>query len=225
MPPLVVFVHVALLERSQERVNQYLSLMKKSGLLDALQHVYVDCVGTGELPDISEYASYPITVQRISPNLEDNEFVTQQHLWEYANENPSSFVLYLHTKGVGKEINPPVEDWVAYMVYFLIEKWQICKNVLATNKTVGVDLRPEFHLHYSGNFWWSRADFVKQLPSPSGFRHLERYPNALNSWRHNAEFWICYDKDPLGHVNLWSSQIPLNKRHEILYPRSSYTES
>jgi hypothetical protein len=224
MASLVVFVHLALLSRSQERIEQYLSLMRKSGLLDTVHRVYIDCIGSDSLPNISQYSSYPITVQRLSNNLEDNEFVTQHHLWEYARENPETFILYLHTKGVGKEINLAIEDWIAYMTYFLIEKWPICVNQLDSNKTVGVDLRPEFHLHYSGNFWWARADFIKDLPDPFHFRELEKYPNALNSWRHNAEFWICHGIDSAGHANLWSSFIPVNRRHEIRYPRSFYEE-
>lgn len=222
MSDLVAFIHVALLPRCQERIDQYLSLMKKSGLLDSVHHVYIDCIGKGELPNISEYVSYPITVQRLSENLEENEFVSQHHLWTYANEHPTSFILYLHTKGVGKEVNPAIEDWVAYMIYFLIGKWQLCRQVLFTYKTVGVDLRQEFHLHYSGNFWWTRSNHIRELPDPLLFKDLSKYPNALESWRHNAEFWICSDNDPRTHANLWSSNIPVNERHKYAYPSFLY---
>ena len=222
MVPLVVFVHTALLPRCQQRIDQYLSLMKASGLLDVLTQLYIDCVGDGQLPSVAAYSSYPITVERVSSVLEDNEFPTQHHLWSYARDHPTSFLLYLHTKGVGKEINPAIEDWVSYMTYFLIEQWQSCVKELESNKTVGVDLRPEFHLHYSGNFWWTRADFVRLLPNPLEFRDLTRYPNAIQSWRHNAEFWICYDGLAPGHVNLWSSNIHVGMRHLCLYPRDRY---
>jgi hypothetical protein len=223
MEPLVVFIHAATLSRCQERIDQYLSLMKKSGLLDAIKEIFIDCVGEGDLPTVESYKRYPITVQRIHTNLEENEAPTHKHMWDYAKQHTDHFILYLHTKGVGKEINPAIEDWVTYMTYFMIEKWKICTNVLLSNKTVGVDLRPEFHFHYSGNFWWSRADWMALLPDPLEFRDLSKYPNALNSVRHAQEFWICHDRFILGHVNLWSSYIHVAQRHLCLYPRSNYT--
>lgn len=224
MANCVCFIHAALLSRVEERLHQYLFLMKISGLLDQIKHVYIDCVGEGDLPKLAVFEGYPITVTRVDSHLEANEFPTHSHLWNYALENPETYILYLHTKGVGKDINPAIEDWVAYMTYFLIEKWSVCVNQLDSNKSVGVDLRPEFHLHYSGNFWWARADYLCRLPDPYEFCDLSKYPNAINSKRHAAEFWLCSDGTPVGHVNLWSSFIPVGQRHVFLYPRSMYAK-
>ena len=77
-------------------------------------------------------------------------------------------------------------------------------------------------LHYSGNFWWSRADWMMMLPAPYEYCDLTKYPNALNSKRHAAEFWICSDGTYIGHANLWSSNIPVGQRHVFLYPRTCY---
>ena len=222
MKPCVVFIHAALLTRCEERLRQYLRLMNESGFLKEVQTVFIDCVGEGPLPSFPEFEGYPIVVQRIHPHLEENEFPTHFHMWTYAKEHPETYLLYLHTKGVGKEVNPAIEDWVSYMTYFLIEQWRTCVKALEENKTVGVDLRPEFSLHYSGNFWWSRADWMMLLPNPYDYCDLTKYPNALNSKRHAAEFWICSDGFSLGHVNLWSSNIPVGQRHVYLYPRHYY---
>ena len=220
----VVFIHAATLSRCQERIDQYISLMKETGLLSCVEAVYVDCVGEGELPDVSSWTAlnYPIHLQRIHTNLEENEAPTHKHMWDYARANPDAMILYLHTKGVGKEINQAIEDWVAYMIYFLIDKWSVCLDALKTHKTVGVDLRPEFYLHYSGNFWWSRADYMITLPDPFEFRDLSKYPNVLNSIRHAQEFWICSGGSLEDHVNLFSSGIPVGQRHLFTFPRHMY---
>ena len=224
MPPLVVFLHTALLPKCQERIDQYILLMKNSGLFDNLLQLYIDCVGEGQLPVVDENDRSRVTITRINTDLNEFEFPTQHHMWEYAKEHPESYILYLHTKGVGKEVNQAIEDWVAYMTYFLIEQWRVCVKELEDNKTVGVDLRPEFHLHYSGNFWWSRADWMKLLPDPEKFRDPTLYKNVIDSPRHQAEFWICSDAFALGHVNLRSSNIPVGERHVYTYPRSNYTK-
>lgn len=225
MNPCVVFIHAATLPRCQERIDQYLSLMVQSKLAEFVKHIYIDCVGKDALPDVSNYDTLPITVTRIHENLDENEFPTQHHMWTYAKANPDSFLLYLHTKGVGKDINPAIEDWVSYMTYFLIEKWRVCVEELESNKTAGVDLRPEFCLHYSGNFWWSRADWIMLLPDPFEFSDLTKYSNPLQSKRHQAEFWICSDGFHVGHANLWSSHIHVGSRHLVLYPRERYHQS
>lgn len=222
MNPSVVFIHAATLSRCQERIDQYLSLMKSSGLLNIVSAVFIDCVGEAPLPDVCGYKEYPIHVQRIHTNMEENEAPTHKHMWEYARQNPSTFILYLHTKGVGKPIAEPIEDWVSYMTYFLIEQWAHCLEMLKSKKTVGVDLRPEFHLHYSGNFWWARADHMASLPDPLEFRDLSKYPNALGSVRHAQEFWICSDGDVNTHANLFSSYIPVGERHIHCFPRHMY---
>lgn len=222
MNRLVVFIHAAILPRCQERIDQYLRLMEKAELLQKVTQIYIDCVGEGDLPNVSQYNQYPIVVQRIDTNLESNEAPTHKHMWDYAKENPNAFLLYMHTKGVGKEVNPAIEDWVSYMTYFLIEQWPICVAALESNNTIGVDLRPEFHLHYSGNFWWSRADYMATRADPLEFRDLAKYPNALNSIRHAQEFWICSDGMSEGHVNLYSSHIPVGQRHMFTFPRDRY---
>ncbi len=119
-------------------------------------------------------------------------------------------VLYMHSKGVGKAINEAVEDWVAYMLHFVLDRFPRCWEELITRpdgsgltgpwkaSTCGVDLSLEPQPHYSGNFWWARADYLADwLPAPVDFVELDSFPNKFNSWYHNNEFWVlgpntCY---------------------------------
>jgi hypothetical protein len=71
------------------------------------------------------------------------------------------------------------------MLYFNIIKWRDCLNALIEYDTCGVDLRSEPVLHYSGNFWWSKASNINSLPKIIEFNNLEKFPNPMNSLRHN----------------------------------------
>lgn len=214
---LAVFIHAATLSRCQERVDEYYELCKKSGLLDAVETIFVDCVGTGELPLSNDPK---VIITRIHEDMTENEAPTHKHMYEFAKENPEYKLLYIHTKGVGKEINHCIEDWIHYMTYFLIERWSTCVDLLDTSSAVGVDLREDFHLHYSGNFWWARADHLSRLVDPYEFRDQTKYPNKLNSIRHAQEFWVASVQS--NYSCLWDSRIPVYARHLHLYPRSLY---
>jgi hypothetical protein len=131
-------------------------------------------------------------------------------------------VLYIHTKNVGKEINPCIEDQIEYMLYFLVNKWDECLESLVDQDACGVDLRTEPILHYSGNFWWATSNHIRSLPSPVEFNNLSKYPNPLNSIRHNQEFWICHYTNKKYH-SLWDCGIGVYERHMKRYPKELYT--
>ncbi len=219
-PDYGVFIHAANLDGVELRLQEYIQLMEKVGLVDAVNTIQICYVGRKEFPYVS--LNKKIQLQHVSENLDDFEVPTQQALWNYAREHPTSKLMYIHTKGVGKELNPCIEDWVHYMNYFCIEKWKEAVEKLETYDTTGVDLLPEPTLHYSGNFWWARASYLQTLPSPKEFTNLVVYPNPLNSERHNQEFWICYKKGK--HFCFWQSNINCYHRHVNLYPRNKYAK-
>ena len=115
-----------------------------------------------------------IKIIRSSKFLTDYELPTQKLLFDFCKEHYMYNILYLHTKGVGKSINPCIEDWINYTLYFLVEKYNNALLQLENYMTVGVDLREIPTLHYSGNFWWVKAAFIKELPDPNDFKDLDR---------------------------------------------------
>lgn len=161
-----------------------------------------------------------LVINHASSNVEEYELPTLARLFEHCVAHPDERILYLHTKGVGKEVNPCIEDWVQYMLYFLVEKHKDVILKLDTHTTVGVDLRQEPVLHYSGNFWWANASFITTLPHPIEFNCLITYPNPLQSLRHNQEFWICHNTDD--HYSLWDCGINCYERHVHRYSREMY---
>lgn len=224
-----IFIHAAILDRCKERVLQYLDIIKNSDLINNVNFIYICFVGSQTIPinenDISKYnINKNIFFIKMTDNLLAYELPTLNFLYNFCKENPEYNVLYLHTKNVGKEINYCIEDQIEYMLYFLVTKWQHCINKLTEYDSCGVDLRNEPTLHYSGNFWWSTASNINSLPSPIEFNNLIKYPNPLNSIRHNQEFWICYNRNKQ-NLSLWDCGINVYERHLKRYSRELYINS
>jgi len=115
-------------------------------------------------------------------------------------------------KGISDPNNLCLIDWRNYMLYFLVEKYKICLDILKTYDTCGVDLRLDPVEHYSGNFWWSTANHINNLPE---FKDM----NIILSERHKAEFWICSNGK---HNNLWNCGINQMERHLHRYLENEY---
>jgi len=223
-----IFIHAAILNNCKERIIQYLNIIKKSNLINNVTFIYICFVGHENIPlnesDISEFNNTNVVkLIKLSNNLSDYEIPTLNFLYNFCIQNPTYNVLYLHTKNVGKEINYCIEDQIEYMLYFLITKWRNCFEKLIQYDACGVDLRLEPILHFSGNFWWSRADNISSLPSPLDFNNINKYPNPLNSLRHNQEFWICYNKLTKKYISLWDCKISVYERHLHRYPKELYS--
>ncbi len=216
-----IFIHAAILPKCKERLLQYLDLIMTSGLIDNVTFIYICCVGPDTITFSKEIMNYNknknIFVYKICENLHDYELPTLNFINLFAQKHPDYNILYLHTKGVGKEINLCIEDQIQYMLYFNVMKWKECLNALLKYDTCGVDLRTTPVLHYSGNFWWSTAKNINSLPTINDF---SKYPNPLNSLRHNQEFWICYNKQK--HFSMWDCKISCYERHLHRYDKKMY---
>ena len=112
-------------------------------------------------------------------------------------------VLYIHTKGVrhnNQNIN--VQDWIEYLSYFNIVKYKKCIEILDDYDAVGVNLTKENPIHYSGNFWWSKSDYINKLDVCKFI--------CYNS----PEFWLT-EKNIGKYYNLWSSNVNhYNERYQ-----------
>lgn len=132
---------------------------------------------------------------------------------------PAVILLY-HTKGIthrGKPTQAISDAWVEYLDYWNIENWKLAYNLLVNAKydTVGCNWQWNWHKpteggHYSGNIWWTTAEFVKrtkQLQKP----HEVNFEKQLNGFspRHDAEVWISTGQP--NHVTLHQFQ------HAIVY--------
>ena len=226
MKPNVVFIHAAILDKCNERVLQFLDKIASSSLVNNIHKIFICFVGNDPVPlnenDLSKY-NLPIYMVTVSTNLQDYELPTLQFMYDYCVNTSDKYmnVMYIHTKNVGKEVNPCIEDQVEYMLHFLVDKSNECLESLVDQDACGVDLRTEPILHYSGNFWWATSNHIRSLPSPFKFNDLSKYPNPLNSIRHNQEFWICHYTNKK-YYSLWDCGIGVYERHLKRYPKELY---
>ena len=224
-----IFIHAAVLDKCKERLLQYLDVIYNSGLIDSSEYIFICFVGelpnSVDLDDIQKYNyRQNIHILNVSNNLQSYELPTLDYMYTFCRNSPDYNILYLHTKNVGKERNQCIEDQIEYMLHFNVTRWEECVNKLTEYQTCGVDLRDYPTLHYSGNFWWAKSTHINSLPSPTDFNDLEKYPNPLNSLRHNQEFWICYDKQVNLHNSFWDCGINCYERHLHLYPKEKYSK-
>ena len=159
-----------------------------------------------------------------SNNIALYENPTINFMKNFSEINANSYILYLHTKGVRYNPNDNKEnDWIDYMLYFLVEQHKLCVSILDNfyevvgcnysydiDKTVdGWNTNDPYKLpaHYSGNFWWANSNYLRTLPLLS----------IENPERMAPEFWL-FKNNPIFY-NLHSSQVSHFKYN---YSESNY---
>lgn len=211
---MYVYLHIACIGDYRDRIRKYLDLFYSSAMYPKIDEIRCGVLGSEDAVSEIRDMDPKIRILHHHPDLEMYEGFTLTYLWIDAFREDFD-VLYLHTKGVSYQPkNPNVEDWIAYMLYFLVERHETCLNLLKDNDAVGVNLRMSstcgtmpHPLHYSGNFWWSSSRHIKRL-TPSEVR--SKYPPETWITSYNGGRYIC----------LWESRTNLYYQP---YPRSQYT--
>jgi hypothetical protein len=142
-----------------------INYIKNSGLYDKLDYIFVTMLG--EYTTI--ISDYKIKVIYYSPNIYEWEFPNYKRIKYFCDIIPFNVnILEIHIKGAQKKAHS--YEWRKYLEYFLIEKHDLCLQILQQYKCVGVneqfyfDEVSKYKNHFSGNFWWSRSDHIKSLP-------------------------------------------------------------
>ena len=202
--PLGVFYHVACMNNWREVFDEQADTFDRLGLAPV--------AGVLGSEDDAEYVAERMKVAYLSPTLTEYEVPTLELAWEWAKRNPDAAVMYAHTKGVSNPTDANKPAWRSLMTRYVIEAWEANVERLAEYDAIGVDWQQSaIHPHFSGNFWLARADWLKQLNSPTEYRAKGGPTIAGNAWeRMAAEVWI--GSKPFHHVeslcctdtNLWS---------------------
>lgn len=124
------------------------------------------------------------------------EFPTLERLWLYCRKNPDAIVCYFHSKGVTRIGHRHWTAWRRCMTHAILTNWKTCVLAISENKydMAGAHwLRPRVHnlcpMFWGGNFWWVRASYVNQLPSPMEVRNT----------RYDAEVWLTRHRHARGY--------------------------
>lgn len=102
-------------------------------------------------------------------------------------------VLYFHSKGV-VSASPQVACWREILNHYCILEWPKCISVLSHNDITGVqDLRSVENNTISGNFWWSKSDYIRKLPDPLLGDVNDRY--SFEHWVMKSSPQVFYQID------------------------------
>jgi len=179
--------------------HQQINALIVSGLYDVCDFIHIGINGDKELPFVLDKMKIQYNENKI---LEAN---TLQSLWEFCVENEDYKVLYFHTKGVTHKDNNTCEvttvAWRLYLEYFVFHNWNTCVFDLNHYDCVGTEwvttscynnYKENFtehkYQHYTGNFWWANAEYVKTLD----LAYL--YSTEGDYDRLRSEFWIGTQK-------------------------------
>ena len=220
-------------------VSRQLSLIVESGLMEALTAIKVGFVGEAVPDDIlSLFAPYS-KIQTLVTAEKGYEGVTLRALqgWLEGEQAASKewFILYIHSRGARHAEDSPAWSWTKMMEYFMIERHKDCVEALKTHLTTGCEMyahydartfskRPWGMWHYSGNFWWARASYIRVLPPIPA--------SAVETFKHEvSEDWILYEANHRFHISKFHVMhhttrapydVPTHSIYHMHYPRSAY---
>lgn len=208
-----VFYHVWLPGRSNLElilVKEQIHRLLTSGLAEKAT---VEVVFSGRLSDKAlsyscDLASYGFNVhiaQESSTTL--FEGYTLARIFDFALTAPSARLLYFHTKGISHVSNPvvkpekinAVQSWRKYLEWGCIDLWETQVEKLENHDVAGVNYTFWPWPHFSGNFWWARADYISRLPHPTDSEYQKDFRDIGDEKRLKHEKWIG-----LGHPKVYS---------------------
>lgn len=215
--PITAFATVACLNHYEAVLEELLTSVRDSGLARAASQVQLAVLG-----DASARRRVRGLVERFPPaqvvheseDLGEYEYPALQLLQRHCAAAEGA-VLYFHAKGVSHgPANQYAKHWRRLMVHHVIDRHAECLAALRDHDCCGTNWRDT---HYSGNFWWANARYVRRLPSIEGLRRkpLPLSPDQQWNERLQCEFWIGLGKG--------CRPANLGPRGEVLYGRLAWT--
>lgn len=201
----------------RNRLDHLLFTLSKINIFDK---IYINHIGSHIEPSAND------KIENINTQYGKNIFETPtlNLIKEFSEKNPDNYILYLHTKGIRYwPENNSVNDWINYMLYFLVEQNSMCTSILDKNyDVVGCNYindqdKNNFkyansysYPYYNGNFWWGNTNYLRTLPTLS--------LDVIN--KNDLKFWLF--KNNPNYYNLHSSN--MNHYHGP-YPKELYIKN
>lgn len=186
--PIIGFYHVCMINNYMEVVKEQVADLVSSGLYEASQEIRV--VLAGDADDAKRMKEYfadspKFKVVELS-SVKAYEFPTIRQVKLQSGAGAKEFYYYIHTKGVTYPNHKGGKYWRDYMMWYNVHKWEGCvEKLMEGYEMCGcklVENHRAFPMHYSGNFWWAKSEYIRRCPPVEGLNHQDRY---------QAEFWSC----------------------------------
>lgn len=209
------YYHICAINNWEKIVNEQVRTIIDSGLVKECKAIYITLLSPTEI-NLAEtiFLPAPFVVRFQSNDLGLYEskilnLMREDCIKMTPDESKNVHIWYIHSKGIStKHQNPrthlKIRDWRRLMEYFVITNWRDCVKTLENGfDTAGINYHLSPSPHYSGNFWWSTADYIKKLPElpiPCNYKYPEFWITRANAKAH------CFFES---HVNHYISRYPL----------------
>lgn len=209
--PIYIFYHMYCVNDCFNRFKRTYDKINDSNLLNKIDKLFVILVGPEKEVIFNKIYNFNKVSIILIENTSD-EVDTLNLIWEKSKKE-NFYCLHLHSKGV-THINSQssciecIESWIAYLEHFCIYRHESCIDKLKEGNTCGVELRSNPFIHYCGNFWWAKSDYIKNMTSPKEYLSIqieknfgdsvnlpENLDNVKKSKKWFTEFWINHDKN------------------------------
>jgi GR25 family glycosyltransferase involved in LPS biosynthesis len=179
----VCFIHSCTIDNNISMLKYLLDKVINSKLIDKLDLITInnvgDNIGISSL-DLSDDYVKKFNLINYSTNPLFFEIPTINLIHSFSQFNPNVKLLYFHTKGSSyTDLSPVISDWIELLIYFNINKHDICLKELDEYDCIGCEYLTHPENHFSGNFWWSKTDYICKL---------DRIEQLI---KHKTEFWLC----------------------------------
>lgn len=184
---------------SEKKVNDFVQLQ---GTYDIGKPKLVELV-------YNPYKNDSEMMKSIESSSTVTENYTMRKIWN-DSQTKDMIMLYLHSKGV-TSVKKCLENgdaetfkkyyyWRQFLNWGVIENGAWCYGAIAhaNYDIAGVNYRETPSKHFSGNFWWSKSDYIKKLPDPSTTDWWQQLKAKSNdAWLRTAgdrfrdEQWPC----------------------------------
>lgn len=220
--PVIGVYHVMCINDWQKLVKEQIEDLKASGLYDKMETLHLSVVTSNEedLTILQKLVGNKSKVIAVNENPKVYEFPAIDFIYK-KSKNSDFLVFYFHTKGIsyirseGYDQNRNFDklklyatQWRTMMQYFIFTKWKDAVRSLSNYDCYGCCVNnwqpPHYYTFYQGNFWWSKASYIRTIKPINELDRQDRY---------RAESWLCQNTQKIFSAfdttaNLYGCDIP-----------------
>jgi len=157
-------------------MKEQLTILIESGLYKKTKQLYIFmCLLNNDNQDqvlelLKHYdTETKITLVATSRNLYEKFAINNYK--NYINDASKYYLYYFHTKAVSRS-EPLFTNVRQTLNYYTLTQFEININLLNYYDAVGCSLSTYPKVHFSGNFWWARSDYLNKLSEPINNAYL-----------------------------------------------------
>jgi hypothetical protein len=133
-------------------------------------------------------------------NIYEGQTISRLH---YDAQHKDFDVCYFQNKGAVSGFTPHIANWRDVLNHYIIQEWTSCVGKLKDYDLVGIADRNCSNIMLSGNFWWSKSEYIRTLPEPlasQGYIEDTNFHPLGSSYRYAFEHWVAKGNPKLFHI-------------------------